>query len=240
MRKDEASICVFIASVIIGILISMNINFSQNNKVFLTPEDYLKAYDERNKLYKDISNLKNIYLNEYLKLQNYKSNDESTYAIMQDFKKELEDNNLKLGLTPIEGEGIKITLNDATTASFGKYYSKSDLIHDSDILGIINDLRNAGAEAICINGQRVIYSTYSYCGGIYIDLSGIKIVAPYYITAIGNNSVLKNYLLLNETHYKWLKIDRSVSVELQELEKIKMPGYAGTLQPKYFHVLEKE
>ena len=56
MRINEANIFLFIATVIIGILISMNLNLSGKAK-FLDLEQYQKAYKERAKLQSQISDL---------------------------------------------------------------------------------------------------------------------------------------------------------------------------------------
>ena len=63
-----------------------------------------------------------------------------------------------------------------------------------DLLMVINDLRAAGAEAIAINGYRIIGSTDGLCAGPTIEIDGIKIIAPFYITAIGNQNVIKSFL----------------------------------------------
>ena len=83
------------------------------------------------------------------------------------------------------------------------------LIHDFDIVEVINDLRNAGAEAISVNGERIIYDNYGLCAGSNIDLNGIKIVPPFYISAIGNEDVLYNYLTLEANTYKIIKAQTS-------------------------------
>lgn len=237
MKTNEAAIFVFIASIIVGVLISMNLTFGKTNKIFLSPDEYLKAYNERNDLYKDLTGIREDYYKAYLKLQKYRANDESKYAILKEIEKELNDNNMAMGILPVEGEGIRITLNDSEAVGLW-YYDDQDLIHDFDIYGIINDLRNAGAEAISINGQRIVFNSADWCSGSNIDLDGIKIVPPFLINAIGNKEVLKNYLILNETHYKSMKA-RRVRADLQVVDKIKIPGYTGYISPKYMNDIKK-
>lgn len=238
MKTNEASFFVFLASIIVGVLISMNVNFGKSNNMFLNPEDYSKAYNERNELYKDISKIKNDYYKTFNKLEKYIASAEDEYTILKEFQKELDNNKMALGLFPVEGEGIKITLNDADAFSFYEYDVMYKVVHDYDIIQIINDLRNAGAEAISVNGVRVITNTYSYCGGSNIDLGGVKIVAPFYINAVGNKKVLKNYLILNDTHYKEL-IGRGIRTDIQVVDNVKIPAYTGKLNPKYMQYNEK-
>ena len=163
MKNNEATIFVFIASIIIGLLIAMNIGFEGENN-FLDVKQYNEAYNERNKLYSELNNLKEQYYNINSKLQKYDHGDEKKYEVLDEIQKEVNYNNLILGKSDVEGQGVKITLEDGTS-NFDEYPSIGQLIHDFDIVQVINDLRSAGAEAISINGQRIIYDNYGLCAG---------------------------------------------------------------------------
>lgn len=230
MKNNEATIFVFIASIIIGLLIAMNIGFEGKNN-FLDVKQYNEAYNERNKLYSELNNLKEQYYIINAKLQKYDHSDEKKYEVLEEIQKEVNFNNLILGKSDVEGQGVKITLEDGTS-NFDEYPSIGQLIHDFDIVQVINDLRSAGAEAISINGQRVIYDNYGLCAGSNIDLNGIKIVAPFYINAIGNEDVLYNYLTLEQTHIKSLKL-RQVNINIVKMDSIKILAYTGNFNYKY-------
>jgi len=226
MKNNEATIFVFIASIIIGLLIAMNIGFQGKNS-FLDVTQYDEAYNERTKLYSELNDLKEQYYNVNAKLKKYNSGDEKKYEVSEEIKKEVSYNNLILGKSDVEGVGVKITLDDADN-----YLNSSQLIHDADIVQVINDLRNAGAEAISVNGTRIIYNNYGLCAGSNIDLNGIKIVTPFYISAIGNQDVLFNYLTLEQTHLAALK-GRVVKVKVVKADNIKILAYDGKIAYKY-------
>ena len=82
-------------------------------------------------------------------------------------EEELKKANLLLGLTDVTGSGILIKLDDnqtVTANSIGAYDNISRyLIHDEDLRTIVNELKNAGAEAISINGQRLVNTTAITC-----------------------------------------------------------------------------
>ncbi|WP_142414843.1 DUF881 domain-containing protein [Hathewaya massiliensis] len=233
MKKSEATVFVFIASVIIGILISMNINFGEKNKVFLNIDQYNEAYNKRNKLYKDISNLRQDLNNYNKKLNKYDREKNNNTVIREEIAKEMKKNKEYIGMTSMVGEGIKVTLNDASQADFGEYYSAMNLVHDVDIWFLINDLRVAGAEAIAINGQRIVGNTYSYCSGTFIEIKGNKIVAPFYIDVIGNKNTIKEYLLTESFHIKSLTDIRKIQLNIEEWDKVEVPAYEGKLKFKY-------
>lgn len=102
---------------------------------------------------------------------------------------QLKKNNLLLGLTKVKGDGIVITLKDAQSGTLIEDASNL-IIHDGDLREIVNELANAGAEAIEINGERIVNSTYIMCAGNVILVNGEKISSPCTIKAIGQQEKL--------------------------------------------------
>ncbi|HEU4948414.1 MAG TPA: DUF881 domain-containing protein [Kribbella sp.] len=84
------------------------------------------------------------------------------------------------GTLPAHGPGVRITLNDPS----GKMTS-------SNLLDAIEELRDAGAEAIQINGSvRVVASTYFVDDAPGVAIDGTKVRSPYVIEAIGESHAL--------------------------------------------------
>lgn len=242
MKNNEASLFVFIASIIIGILISLNINFNRTyNRVFLSTKQYQDAYNTRNKLRTDLSDLQEQYDQLSSKLDKFQTGDRTHSSVAQEIGNELIKNRMLLGQTDVEGEGITITLRDISNDMF---YNSDDpdlidkLIHNFDITYVINDLRNAGAEAISINGQRVIDRTEVICDGTLLKVNGIKIAAPFYINAIGSKEVLKNYMLSDEKHLKFMMITRSIGVEIKTQDSIKIQAYAYSIDKDFLNPVQ--
>lgn len=234
MKKNEANIFVFIASIIIGILISSNFSFNKGSTwVFLSAKQYKDAYDKRNQLLGDVSNLKDKY-NEYIsKINNYKYGEKTEDEVLSGFKKEIQENSVVLGYSDVHGQGIKITMNDSSNDfSEDVIDEKLSIIHNTDMIQVINDLKNAGAEAISINGQRVTDRTEVYCNGAFLRVNGVKIAAPFYIVAIGDKDVLKNYMLSEENYLKGLML-RGIEVDLEQENDIKINAYSGEIKDKF-------
>ena len=75
------------------------------------------------------------------------------------------------------GNGITITLKDTKKAQ----------ITSDDLLMLLNQLREAGAEAISINEERIIYKSYvTSINNTYISVNGNRIVSPFVVKAIGD------------------------------------------------------
>jgi len=237
MRVNEANIFLFIATVIIGILISMSVNLNGQTR-FLDLEQYQEAYDKRTKLQTEISNLEDEYREINRKISKYETGSKTHNQVMSEMVAELNRNRLILGLTPAIGDGVKITLNDAPEVMLGGTYTSSMLVHDTDIIKVVNDLRNAGAEAISINGYRIVQSSSGRCAGATIDIDGIKMISPFYITAIGNIDVIETFISNEENHIKTLKA-RKCYVKVESVYDEILPAYSGNLQCDFLNIKEK-
>jgi len=228
MRNNEANIFVFIASIIIGLLISMNISFTRGTTTsFLSSAQYLDAYNYKNQLYSEISSLVNQYNTYELKLEKYNAGEKDAASISNEINKELADNNTILGKSAVQGQGIVIELNDADSIYFDNTFEDQfRLIHNTDIIQVINDLKNGGAEAISINNQRIVDSTEVYCSGPFLRVNGVKIASPFKIYAIGNKQVIYDYMMSDENYLKSL-ILRKINVDISLSDSIKISAFLG-------------
>lgn len=144
-------------------------------------------------------------------------------------KKDLEELNTSAGLTKVSGPGVLITIDDqekARTAKDPELY----LIHYSSILYIVNDLRTAGAEAVSVNGVRVVSTTDIRCAGNIILVNTHRLAPPYQIVAIGNPDKLEAAVGLGE--YGTLELSK-FPVTLEKKEDILIPAYKGSYTFNY-------
>ncbi|MGI6604573.1 MAG: DUF881 domain-containing protein [bacterium] len=154
-------------------------------------------------------------------------------------QEELVRTRLFAGLTPLEGPGIKVTLNDSTRAAQPGQDPNLFLIHDEDLLKVVNELRAAGAEAITVNDQRVVAFTEIRCAGPTISVNNTRIAPPYIVQAIGDPDALENALKMRggilETVQFW-----GIQVQIEKEERIILPPYVGATSFRFAHPVEKE
>lgn len=100
-------------------------------------------------------------------------------------KSDLEKNNMALGYSEVIGPGITVTLKDGEISN-SKLDVSSYLVHYSDLIEVINALKNAGAEAISVNGERIVNTTAITCAGNIIKVNNEKVGVPFVINAIGS------------------------------------------------------
>lgn len=115
-------------------------------------------------------------------------------------QEEIKQNNMLLGMTDVQGQGIEIVLKDNLTAmndSLSLLNPSEVIVHNGDLLEVVNALKNAGAEAISINGQRIVPTSSITCVGNVIKVNGQKIGSPFVIKAIGNQELLYGSLIMS-------------------------------------------
>lgn len=144
---------------------------------------------------------------------------------------EIKQGNKILGLSEVTGPGVVVTLNDNQNLSTVLNLSDA-IVHDLDVRSVINELKNAGAEAISINDQRVVPTTAISCGGNIIDVNGEKVGAPFVIKAIGLPEQLAA-LSRPGGYLSILKDNYGIVAELKKENNITIPKYTGVINFKY-------
>ncbi|MDI6812126.1 MAG: DUF881 domain-containing protein [Desulfitobacteriaceae bacterium] len=142
---------------------------------------------------------------------------------------QLQDSRMNAGLIPVTGPGIRVTLDDA------QHKGKNDdpqnyVIHEAYIRLLINILWSGGAEAIAVNGQRVLGTTEFFCSGPYIQINGTRQVPSYVIEAIGDNRNLQSVL---HFAYTWDQLGEfqtmyGITRQLEVVNSLHIP--AGTMR----------
>jgi uncharacterized protein YlxW (UPF0749 family) len=148
------------------------------------------------------------------------------------------------GFRAVHGPGITVQLDDAPKAQLNSALQAESatadelVVHQQDIQAVVNTLWGAGAEAITIQGQRVISTTGIKCVGNTVVLHGVPYSPPYVISAIGDQDDLlagldaSPYIAAYLTYVDHFQLGWSVTPE-QELD---MPAYEGATDLRYAHI----
>ena len=180
-------------------------------EVLSAQEDYDKLYAQLEKAEEELEQIRTIAT---------AGNQEATEA-----EAELKKNNMLLGLTEVKGEGIIITLDDNRNVENDDVNLSQYLVHEQDLLQVVNELFNAEAEAISINEHRVTSTTAIRCGGNIIRVNGQVITVPIKIQAICSKAIY-NTLIRPGGYLQWMA-DGGVIVEIEKSDEIVIPKYNG-------------
>ncbi|MGV9254766.1 DUF881 domain-containing protein [Streptomyces sp. NPDC003697] len=149
------------------------------------------------------------------------SSDQAEEARRQTAEKERQLGILA-GTVAAQGPGITITVDDT------KGTVQADMLLDA-----IQELRAAGAEAIQVNGVRVVAGTYLTDSGKGVEVDGNKIGTPYRFKVIGKPQDLEPALNIPggvvqtlEKEQATVTVERSDKIVVDALRAAKRPDYA--------------
>jgi uncharacterized protein YlxW (UPF0749 family) len=109
----------------------------------------------------------------------------------QQVKAQLDDERAGAGLLALHGPGLSLALHDGPDPSDPADRSLGWTIHYQDLQDIVNLLWASGAEAVAVNGQRIVASTAFHYAGVNILVNnGSRLTGPYSVTALGDPSAL--------------------------------------------------
>ena len=153
-------------------------------------------------------------------------------------EKSLVELKLQAGLLPLEGQGVIVTMDDSTGKVRAEENPNLYVIHDDDILRVINELWAAGAEAISINGQRLVATSEIRCAGPTLSVNNVRSAAPYEISAIGDKKSLENSIKMRGGVEDTLKV-WGIRLEIEASDEVYIPAYSGSFRHVYSKVAKE-
>ena len=152
----------------------------------------------------------------------------------KEFTRVLDDTKMVAGTIPVHGPGIVVVLHDSPkrNPSETRQDVVSDyIIHDRDIREIVNELFASGAEAISVNGQRLMANSSIRCVGPVVLVNLIQVAPPFVIKAIGKPETLENALKLPTGVADGLFL--LDMIEVTRMSYIVVPAYTGSTRFNY-------
>ena len=232
MNKKLVSVVLGIMCFALSLGICIQIRTVKNSNSAVS-QDY-----EENSLRAEVLKYKEKYERKYKeleeaeeKLETERQNSTQNNEDLAKKEDEIKQGNKMIGLTEVTGPGVIVTLSDSKKDSSSVLNPNTLLVHDADVLSVINELKNAGAEAISINEQRLVPTSSISCGGNIIDINGEKVGAPFEIKAIGLLEQLS--ALSRQGGYLEILKNASIGVELKKSNNITIPKYTGIIEYNY-------
>lgn len=181
---------------------------------------YKTKYEETEQQYEENKN----------KIQEYKVTSDENKEASKILDQELEQSKALLGLTDLKGEGVIITLKDTNEAQFTS----------ENLRYLINELKYAGAEAISINGNRVINLTdIVTINNTFIVINGnTRINSPYEVKVIGDRKYLTSTLNMKNSGFVDLMKSSNLEVNVKESDNILIGKYTGSIKSNYIKEVE--
>ncbi len=173
-------------------------------------------------------------------LRKYEEKAAEEEGILASFKNELNKLKFKTGLTEVVGPGLEIVLGDNPNIPL-KDNTENFMIHDYDLRTVVNALWIGGAEAIAINGQRLVSVSSIRCVGSTVLVNAVRLGSPFKIKAIGNPAKLKESLYEDKESAQLLDVyvrAFGLVFDLKEARNLRLPVYKGSLSVEYAKVIK--
>jgi len=164
--------------------------------------------------------------------------DDLTAAVDDAMVEEVRDEVRRLqpaaGLTEVRGAGLRVTLRDAPRELIEDSDVDANLlvVHQQDIQAFVNAMWAAGAQAVSLQGQRLISTTAIKCVGNTVLLHGVPYSPPYVIEAVGDTAAM--YQSLDDSDKVGVyeeyvaSEEHQLGLEIEAVDELTVPAYDGS------------
>lgn len=147
-------------------------------------------------------------------------------AVAERTSKQSDAVKLAAGLTPVRGPGIEVLVKDTAKTLQRGEDPNTAIVHNVDLLQLVNELRSGGAEVIAINDQRLIDTSEIACAGSTVLVNQSRIVPPFVLKAVGNPDVMAGALGLRGGIIEYLHF-YGIQVNISKKTEVLIPMYSG-------------
>ncbi|MFE6068441.1 DUF881 domain-containing protein [Streptomyces sp. NPDC056525] len=220
-RVTRAQLVVALLLFVLGLGLAIQVSSTSDNSALrgARQEDLVRILDELDDRTQRLEDEKS-------RLEKQRTELESSSDQAEEARKQTQEKEQQLGIlagtVAAEGPGITLTIGDPTGAV------ESDMLLDA-----IQELRAAGAEAIQVNGVRVVADSYFTGSGDDMRIDGTKVAAPYVFKVIGKPEDLEPALNIPggvvqtlEKEQATASVERSTKIIVDALRPAKRPDYA--------------
>ncbi|MEE1744056.1 MULTISPECIES: DUF881 domain-containing protein [unclassified Streptomyces] len=225
-RVTRAQLVVALLLFVLGLGLAIQVRSNSDNSALrgARQEDLVRILDELDDRTQRLEDEKQRLAAQRTELEN--SSDQAEEARKQTLEKERQLGILA-GTVAAHGPGITLTVNDPGNGV------KADMLLDA-----LQELRAAGAEAIEVNGVRVVANTYFSGDGGNVSVDDHKITAPYVFEVIGKPQDLEPALNIPggvvqtlEKEQATVQVAQADDIVVDALRPAKQPDYARSSSP---------
>ncbi len=223
-----------VALLVLGFLIATQLR-SEVPRARYASNERIPLVDTANGLQAQQDQLKLRLLELRAQIQTLESQGQGSAAVAKDLDARLRQARIAAGLTALQGSGLVLQLSDSTKPVPPGDNATDYAVSASDIRAIVDELWLAGAEAIAINGERVVSSTAVIDIGGTVLVNAAYLAPPYQISAIGppdlfdavnGSASFRDFVRARVETF-------GIDVSFAELKDLSIPAYAGTIDLRY-------
>ncbi|QIP87530.1 DUF881 domain-containing protein [Streptomyces sp. Tu 2975] len=220
-RVTRAQLIVAVLLFVLGLGLAIQVRSNSDESALrgARQEDLVRILDELDNRTQRLEDEKQRLEDQRTELEN--SSDQAEEARKQTQQKE-QQLGILAGTVAAQGPGITLTIQDP-----------SGTVESDMLLDTIQELRAAGAEAVQVNGTRVVANTFFSGSAGDIEVDGKRITAPYTFEVIGKPQDLEPALNIPggvvqtlEKEQATATVERSEKIIVDALRPAERPDYA--------------
>jgi uncharacterized protein YlxW (UPF0749 family) len=184
-----------------------------------SPEDLTRILSDLNaeadRLARQVSELR-------VKLVRYRTSAEREDILLQDARKTLADLRVLAGTVPVQGPGVVVRISDPERRVTW------DLLLD-----LVQELRDAGAEAIAVDARRVVASSWFGPASSGVSLDGERLAPPYQVEAVGPGDAIAEALRIPGGPVAVISAQSSVTLDVESVDGLLLPALQRQIAFRY-------
>lgn len=239
MKYVKGKIALGVLCAILGLVISLQFKTVKGNTGgLLSTQKAQQLGLELKELRREKTTLMEELTEWEIRLKEYEMSEADESFIIKNLNKDLEKYQIISGYRTVEGPGITITIDDPIQ-EHPRQSGDSFIMYNYDLLlGIVNKLNGAGAEAISINDQRYTSTTEIYYTSNSVLINSVPAIPPFIIKAVGNPESLEAALNMRFGIAQEMREMFGLQVNIKKEENVVIPRYNRTTNFKYAKPLD--
>ncbi|UZN01484.1 DUF881 domain-containing protein [Cellulomonas sp. S1-8] len=138
---------------------------------------------------------------------------------------QLQRDAVPAGVVAVTGPGLRVVLTDGVPAEGGADDDDSALVLDHDLQTLVNGLWAAGAEAVAVNGERVLSTTAIRSAGAAVLVDSTALSSPYTVDAIGDSATMQTRLARLSAGQQLASLAQyGIEVRMTAQRSLELPG----------------
>ena len=208
---------------------------SEGPRVRYTTQERSPLVETATDLQSDQERLKTAVLDLRARIQAEEQAGEGSAALVKDLNVELQSARIAAGLIPLTGSGIVLQIEDSLEPADPGGNTQDLLVGARDLRTIVEEMWQAGAEAVAVNGERMTPTTAVIDIGPSILVNSAYLAGPYQVTAIGPDDLYAR-LSASPGFVDFIRARAEawgLRVSIAEPDSVDMPAFAGTVTLRY-------
>jgi uncharacterized protein YlxW (UPF0749 family) len=218
----QTRIALVLIAAAVGFLVGVQARSSDETSSRLaaeSPEDLTRILADLNteadRLAREVSDLQ-------VKLVRYRTSAEQDELLLEDARKTLADLRVLSGTVPVRGTGVVVTIADPETRVTWEL-----------LLDLVQELRDAGAEAISIGDHRVVASTWFGPASAGVTVDGEQLGPPYEVKAVGPAEAMAEALGIPGGPVAVITAQPDVTLDVFRAGRLELPALQREITFRY-------